>query len=180
MRSSDADDLEALFHDPRVHRYLPYERRLEPGGTFVARARRGVQEGTGFRFVGRRRDSGEFVISVGVFAIDRWDRSGELGYAVARSQWGRGYATEAVTAVVDWSMRRLGLHRVEARVQWGNAVSQRVLERLGFRPEGTLREAVLASRGFNDLRVFGLLADEWRRPARRRRVNLSGAGRRAG
>lgn len=179
-QSRDADELEALFHDPRVHRYLPYERRIESGHTFVERARRGVREGSAYRFVGRGRDSGEFVVSIGVFAIDRWDRSGELGYAVARSHWRRGYATEATTAVVDWSFRRLGLHRIEAVVQRGNRPSERVLERLGFRPEGRLRDAVVSARGFNDLSVYGLLADEWPSSARRRGVNLSGVARRTG
>lgn len=180
VRGSDAGELEALFHDPRVHRYLPFERRLESGRTFVRRALHGAREGTAYRFVGRRRDSGEFVISVGVFAIDRWDRSGELGYAVARSHWRRGYATEAVPVVLDWSIRELGLHRVEALVQRGNDPSQRVLEHLGFLPEGTLREAVVTGRGFNDLLVFGLLAEAWPPAPRRRRVNLSGTGRRPG
>jgi ribosomal-protein-alanine N-acetyltransferase len=59
-----------------------------------------------------------------------------LGYAIGRDHTGRGLATAAVSAAVAEAWR-LGLHRVQANVATSNRASQRVLEKCGFRHEGT-------------------------------------------
>jgi [ribosomal protein S5]-alanine N-acetyltransferase len=162
IRPADAQDLERMFHDPRVNRYLPYERRKESGRTFVARARRLRRVGQAYRFVIRRRGSGAFVGSIGLFGISRRDRSAELGYALAHRQWGRGYATEAVAVVLTWAFGTLRLHRVEALVEPQNPVSIQILRRMGFRREGRRREVKATSKGYVDLLQFGLLESEFR------------------
>lgn len=60
----------------------------------------------------------------------------EIGYGLAAPWRGRGYGTEAVTALVDWVAARPGVRTVEASVEVGNEVSRRVLERLGFANTG--------------------------------------------
>jgi RimJ/RimL family protein N-acetyltransferase len=59
----------------------------------------------------------------------------ELGYWIARDQWGRGFATEACTALLDIA-RTLGIRQVEASHFLDNPASARVLEKLGFTPTG--------------------------------------------
>ena len=56
-----------------------------------------------------------------------------LGYYLARPYWGRGLATEAAHAFVDFGFDELGLSRIKAAVEVGNLASVRVLEKLGFR-----------------------------------------------
>jgi len=70
-------------------------------------------------------------------------RSAELGYALARPYWGCGYMGEALAAVLAYGFERLALHRVEAICLADNAGSIRVLDKAGFRHEGTAREAYL-------------------------------------
>jgi [ribosomal protein S5]-alanine N-acetyltransferase len=62
----------------------------------------------------------------------------ELGFALARSAWGRGYATEAASAWLEHAFTVLGFTRVLALVQPANAASIRVLEKLGMRHAGTI------------------------------------------
>lgn len=57
-----------------------------------------------------------------------------LGYAIGRSYWGRGLATEAAEAVLAWAFDVLNLGTVWASTSLGNIGSQRVLEKLGMRP----------------------------------------------
>jgi [ribosomal protein S5]-alanine N-acetyltransferase len=63
----------------------------------------------------------------------------DLGYAFLPGAWGRGYATEAGRAVLDHARHVLGLARILAIVSPGNGASIRVLEKLGFRRDGSLR-----------------------------------------
>ena len=57
----------------------------------------------------------------------------EIVYVLATEAWGKGYATELGRAIVRFGFERLGLERVAATVDYGNAVSIRVLEKLGMR-----------------------------------------------
>ena len=64
----------------------------------------------------------------------------DIGYDLAKRFWGKGYATEAVQAALDFCWQDLGLHRVQAYVQPGNLPSVKLLLKLGFEQEGLLRK----------------------------------------
>jgi ribosomal-protein-alanine N-acetyltransferase len=85
----------------------------------------------------------------------------EVSYALARPYWGRGYMSEALVAVVAYGFMRLDLHRIEAICLADNAASIRVLEKAGFRHEGTAREAYRQHDAYKDLRRYALLRREW-------------------
>jgi RimJ/RimL family protein N-acetyltransferase len=99
-----------------------------------------------------------------------------IGYTFAPANQGRGYAVEAVRAVVDWLFTVRKVHRVAATIDPENVASARVLERNGFRYIGTARSAALVRNVWSDDARFEILADEWRawkrRPGRPRRVEL--------
>jgi ribosomal-protein-alanine N-acetyltransferase len=59
----------------------------------------------------------------------------EIGYMLGRPHWGRGYATEAATAVRDYALTELGETRLIALIMHGNVASQRVAEKLGMQYE---------------------------------------------
>ena len=65
------------------------------------------------------------------------DGSVEIGYGISEEYQGRGYATEAVDAMVSWALRQPEVGRVEAETEPDNKASQRVLEKCGFIPAGT-------------------------------------------
>ena len=64
----------------------------------------------------------------------------DIGYELDPSYWDQGYATEAARAIVDFGFSRFGLHRVWSWCVADNAGSAHVLEKLGLRQEGYLRE----------------------------------------
>lgn len=68
------------------------------------------------------------------------DGSAEIGYGILTEYQGRGYATEAVNSAVSWALRQPGVTRVEAETEPDNKASQRVLEKCGFVPTGTVGE----------------------------------------
>lgn len=86
----------------------------------------------------------------------------EIGYLLAREHGGRGYAREAVAAVLDRLFAGESQRRVMADADPENAASLRLLEALGFRREGLLRAEWETHIGVRDSVILGLLADEWR------------------
>lgn len=85
----------------------------------------------------------------------------ELGYILHRDFWGRGYAREAVTTIVEYGFRSLRLRRIFADCDPDNHGSIRILERLGFRREGHLRAEWETHIGIRDSLIFGILSAEW-------------------
>ncbi|OJD34676.1 glycosyltransferase family 25 protein [Diplodia corticola] len=89
-------------------------------------------------------------------------RSAELGYWLGEAAWGRGIMTEAAAAYADWVFETVPrLERLGGCVYSGNVGSVRVLEKIGFRREGSLRRSVWKGGVWRDLDLFGLLRDEW-------------------
>ncbi|HJR44720.1 MAG TPA: GNAT family protein [Actinomycetota bacterium] len=88
----------------------------------------------------------------------------EIGYWLRSDLCGQGLMTEAAQAVCDFGFDSIGLHRIELRAALDNAGSLRIARKLGFKREGTLREAAWAQRGYLDEHIHGLLATErpWR------------------
>ncbi|GAA4990977.1 hypothetical protein GCM10025734_18100 [Kitasatospora paranensis] len=75
--------------------------------------------------------------------------------------WGRGFAAEAAHALLQWAFDTLDLNRVQAEADTRNAASARVLEKIGFVREGTLREDCVVNGEVSDSWVFGLIRREW-------------------
>ncbi len=90
------------------------------------------------------------------------DARADLGYAYNRLYWGRGYATEAARAILQFGFETLNLHRVGATVLPDNIGSIRVLGKLGFQREGVLRQAYSLRGPHEDLICYSILAPEWR------------------
>ena len=105
--------------------------------------------------------STEPVGAVGCFWAAQPHRTMELGYWLAEPYWGKGFAVEASRALLAHVFAEYSPVRVQARVIEGNEASARVLVKLGFREEGTLRKSLLRRGNFEDVRMFSLLREEW-------------------
>lgn len=86
----------------------------------------------------------------------------DIGFTLAPSAQGRGYATEAVGALLRYLFEDRGKHKVCADCDTRNDASWRLLERLGFLREGELRESYRDGDAWADDYLYGLLAAEWR------------------
>ncbi|MEU8261447.1 GNAT family N-acetyltransferase [Micromonospora sp. NPDC048999] len=100
----------------------------------------------------------------------RLDRAAELGYVFHPDHGGRGLATEAAAALLDWGFDGFGLHRIYARCHGRNDASARLMTRLGMRQEARHVESYLFRGEWADQLVFAILAREWRSRAATARV----------
>lgn len=92
---------------------------------------------------------------------DRRHRSAEIGYMIHPAQHRRGIATEAVGAVLAHCFGVAGFHRLQAVIDPENLASRTLVERLGFRLEGVLRETLFLGGEWRDDCIYGLLGREW-------------------
>ena len=97
-----------------------------------------------------------------LFRIDANNRRAEIGWALGREHWGRGYAREAISRLLDFAFGPLELARLEADIDPNNARSLRLAEGLGFVREGLARERWRVGGGVQDAVLLGLLARERR------------------
>lgn len=103
------------------------------------------------------------IARIGLYDIDPVNLSAELGYMLRTEYEGQGVMTEALRGMLSHTFGPDGLHRVTAYVDTENIASQRVLERLGFQREGTVRHAMChPERGWRDHHLYGLLSGELR------------------
>lgn len=164
FEDTDAGDLFALHGNAHVLRYWDAPPWGDPARAegFLAACRRMAQEGTGARVaVDRVRDE----TFIGWCTLTSWNpehRTASLGYCFKEAAWGHGYATEAARALLRWAFDTLDLNRVQAEADTRNAASARVLEKLDFVREGTLREDCVVNGDVSDSWVYGLLRREWR------------------
>ena len=110
------------------------------------------------------RGSDEPVGGVGLMLQQDVERiSGEIGYWLGVSRWGRGISTGAVRAATTYGFDVLGLERVFAVTFTRNVASARVLEKLGYRLEGTMRRSVVKEGIILDQFMYAVTKPEWAR-----------------
>lgn len=85
----------------------------------------------------------------------------ELGYVLRADAWAQGYAAEAGRAMVAFGFDKLSLHRIFAECHASNIASARVMEKIGLRREGLLRQHVLIKGEWWDVVVCGIVEGEW-------------------
>ena len=167
LREFSADDWRAVLdyqRDPLYLRYYPWEDRTEAEArAFVEMFRdwQFEQPRRRFQFAITRREDGELIGNCGIRRKPDNEWEADIGYELAPGWWGRGYATEAARAVVDFGFGELGLQRISSWCNADNVGSARVLERLGFRKEGRLRRNEYFKGRWWDTLLYAMLAEEW-------------------
>lgn len=167
IRRLEAADLPALLayrSDVELARYQSWE-ALTPEQGRALIAEMAVEEpgapGGGFQFAVALRAGGGLIGDVFFKLLDHDERQGEIGYTLARAYHGRGYATEAVRAVLGYAFEALGLHRVIAQVDCANTPSVALLERLGMRREGHFLQHYWQKGAWRDEYLYAMLQADW-------------------
>lgn len=136
------------------HPYLP-----GMAAQWIAGHARAWSERNGMTCAIERREDGNLVGAIGL-RIDGQNERAELGYWIGHVYWGNGYATEAGRELVRFAFDTLGLNRVMARHFTSNEASGRVMQKIGMRREGLLRQHYLKWGEFEDVVIYGILATD--------------------
>ncbi len=160
----DAAALMAIYAKPTVMRFgsTPPWRTMDEAHAYVATKRQAMADGSFLTLGLERRDDGRLIGDCSLFEIFPQCRRAEIGYGMDDGAWGHGFMHEALSAFLGHGFEVLNLNRVEADVDPRNVASVRLLERLGFRQEGLLRERWIVAGEVSDSALYGLLRRDWR------------------
>ena len=165
FREDDFDALLAYQGDPR---YLQYYGEAERPEEFTRSLHRWFVDHQAdepryrFQLAITLRDDDRLIGNVGVRKPKPDAVEAEMGCEFAADYWNRGYATEANRAMLRFGFQDLQLHRLWAGTNSGKGAAQRVLEKLGMRREGELRETTWMGDHWANTIIYGILEDEWR------------------
>jgi [ribosomal protein S5]-alanine N-acetyltransferase len=167
LREYMADDwvaVRAYQREPRYCQYYPWRDRSEAEARAFVQMfinLQSEQPRRKFQFAVTLAAGGTLIGSCGIRrkAENEWEA--DIGYEVAVPYWSQGYATEASRAIVDFGFRKLCLHRISAVCVAGNTTSSRVLEKLGFKLEGWLKENEFFKGRWWDTQLYAILENEW-------------------
>lgn len=163
ISEDDIDGLYEVFSDPQVMRYwstVPLPNR-EAAAELQREIAEGNENNTMLKWGLALRESNSVIGTTTLFNLNLDNGRAEIGYAMARAHWGKGYMNEALRALVSHAFDVMNLRRLEADVDPRNAASIRTLERLGFQREGFLRERWHVNGEIQDAIFYGLLRREW-------------------
>ncbi|WP_374576033.1 GNAT family N-acetyltransferase [Phenylobacterium sp.] len=164
FRAEDYDDVHAYAVDPEVIRYMEWgpntpevTRKVLDGWLEAAK----VWPRPGVSLAVELVETGAVIGSIRLEIKEPDNFAADIGYSFHRPYWRQGHATEAARAVVGAAFGALGLHRVWAICDVRNRGSWGVMEKLGMRREGLLRQNHMGRDGWRDTCVYAVLAEEW-------------------
>ena len=165
FQPADVTEFVAYRSSPAVARYqswdAPYPR--EEGERFVQAIAHDHPDTAGewFQFAAALRATGQLIGDCAAMPLADDPRQCEIGFTLAERYQGHGYATEAARLLIGYLFTARRKHRIIAYCDARNAPSAAVLERLGMRREGHLRESTWAKGEWTDDLLYAVLDHEW-------------------
>ena len=160
MRMKDASDIFSYASDREVSRYVLWEphRSISDTRAYIRYVRSLYRRGFPSSWAVVCRNSGHVIGSIGFMGYSSVHCTAEIGYSFSRLFWNRGYATQALRAVIISAFESIpGMNRLEAQHDTRNPASGRVMTKCGMQQEGILRERLYNKSEFIDVAVYAIL-----------------------
>ena len=158
----DADALFEIFSDREVMQYydiLPLKNKDE-ARELCDRFVRHFADRTMLRWAITEKESGQVIGTCGFFCFSDEDSKAELGYELRRDRWGMGFMPEAIGLIMRFIYENSNINRIEAFVEVPNISSQKLLKKLGFSKEGTLRQFEKCRGELIDITIWGYIRND--------------------
>jgi len=117
-------------------------------------------------FIIEKKDGSKigFIVHFHVLHLGTGTRQLEIGYSLVPSERGKGYGTEALEIMVDYLFLSKEAMRIQVQTDLRNIASQKVIEKVGFKKEGTLRKNFFMRGELRDCYIYSILREEWMEP----------------
>ena len=115
-------------------------------------------------FIIEKKDGSKIGFIAHFYVLHVAGRQLEIGYSLVPSERGKGYCTEATQLMVDYLFLSKDTMRIQAQTDPRNVASHKVLEKVGFKKEGTLRKSFFMRGEWRDAYIYSILREEWKEP----------------
>ena len=161
LRDSDVGPFLAYRNDPEVAKYQSWDSCTKQEAIDLVRdATQPGTPGEWFQFAVELKQTSTLIGDCAL-KTEADGRQAEIGFTFSRAYQRRGFASEAVTRVLEYAFCELSLHRVYAITDQENASSVALLERLGMRREGAFVENAWFKGRWSSEYLYAVLRDEW-------------------
>ncbi|MBK5445138.1 MULTISPECIES: GNAT family N-acetyltransferase [Peribacillus] len=159
ITKEDAEGIFACFSNENVTRYYGQEtlESIEEAEKFVDFFSNNYNEKRGIRWGIEKKETKGIIGTIGFNAWLPKHKRAEIGYEIHPEQWGKGYASEAVSRVLTYGFDVMNLTRIGAVVFLNNEASNKLLTNIGFQKEGVLKKYMYQNGIAHDTYVYSLL-----------------------
>ncbi|MBQ4450948.1 MAG: GNAT family N-acetyltransferase [Clostridia bacterium] len=163
MEMRDAQDMYEYSRDPLVAKHVLWDAHTSVSDTksYLRYMLRKYRAGEPSSWCIVEKSTGKVVGTIGYMWYQKDNSACEVGYSLARRCWNRGYMTQALNAVLDYTFRELGINRVEAQHETDNGASGAVMRKCGMTKEGTLRSRLYNKGRYVDVDLYSILRKEY-------------------
>ena len=161
-RMSDAADLYEYSKDPEVARHVLWDayRSVGEARMYLKYVQRQYRLNEPASWGIELKATGRLIGTIGFMWWNQEYRSAEVGYSLSRAYWNHGLMTEALRAVIKFGFEEMNLNRIEAQHETTNPASGRVMEKVGMKKEGVLRQRLRNKGKFVDVALYSVLRGE--------------------
>jgi len=160
VEPTDLPDYRRWLNDPEVSRYLKLYAPLSmPDEEAWYQAMRADPAQRVFAI---ETETGQHIGNLGLMDLNWKDRAAELGIVIGdKSQWGQGYAQDAIRTLLAFAFGEMNLNRIYLRVHVDHAPAINVYRKCGFVEDGRLREEIYAEGRYHDMLMMSILRREF-------------------
>lgn len=159
FQTSDAETVVKLCNNYNIYKstmYLPFPYSLDDALSWIEFHYDNLIEDFSYEFAVTNKETGELYGAIGLSNKKDFNQ-GELAYWIGEPYWGKGYATEAAQAILQFAFEEKKLHKVFARYFSSNPASGKVMEKIGMKQEGILKDHVIKDGKYEDIVYYGII-----------------------
>lgn len=164
MTMKDAQDVYDYSRDPEVAQHVLWsaQKHVSEAKEYIRYMNRRYRDDLPSSWGVIDKASGRLVGTIGYMDHSEDNASVEVGYSLAKWVWGKGLATEALRAVIDYTFESMDVNRIEAQHEIDNPASGRVMQKCGMTKEGVLRQRLYNKGKYVDVALYSILRGDKR------------------
>lgn len=156
---ADAEEVLALRGNPEAMKYIPrpLAKNLEDAIVHINMINEKIDTNVGINWGITVKGNDKIIGIIGHYRIQPENYRAEIGYMLSPEHHGKGYATEAIKAILEYGFYNMNLHSIEAVIDPDNIASERVLQKNNFVKEAHILENEYFEGKFWDTVIYSIL-----------------------
>ncbi|MEZ5008409.1 MAG: GNAT family protein [Chitinophagales bacterium] len=159
INKGDINEIYTLRSDENILKYIAQAKAksIEDAEKFITMINNGIEDNKWLFWGITLEESADIIGTICIWNIQKENFRAEIGYSMLTQFQGKGYMTEAIKKIIDFSFSNLKMHSLEAHVHPNNLASIQVLKKNGFIKEAHLKDNIFFEGKFMDTSIYSLI-----------------------